>query len=211
MTTMKLPATTLADAKERKEGWSIYPPQDPAEFEALCGILRARDDITSILEVGSRHGRSLVRLAEACLPSLRSVSSIDLPGGAWGAEGSGTSLMAAVEMLSARVPDAQVFFGDSHSMEAASWARARGPFDLLFLDGDHSYGGVRSDWDEYSAMVAPGGLVALHDIAGDPESYSGGLRMGVPKLWSEICRDMPGQTIELVGKWSQLGIGVVLL
>lgn len=35
--------------------------------------------------------------------------------------------------------------------------------DLLFIDGDHSYAGVKFDFDHFSPMVQPGGLLLLHD------------------------------------------------
>jgi predicted O-methyltransferase YrrM len=39
---------------------------------------------------------------------------------------------------------------------------------FLFIDGDHSRYGVRQDFDMYSPLVAPGGLVAFHDISPNP-------------------------------------------
>ena len=36
--------------------------------------------------------------------------------------------------------------------------------DLLFIDGDHSYAGVRQDFETYGALVRGGGVVALHDV-----------------------------------------------
>ena len=36
--------------------------------------------------------------------------------------------------------------------------------DLLFIDGDHSYEGVRADWEAYGSMLGPGSVVAFHDI-----------------------------------------------
>jgi hypothetical protein len=35
--------------------------------------------------------------------------------------------------------------------------------DFAFIDGDHSYEGLRGDWEAWSALVAEGGVVALHD------------------------------------------------
>ena len=42
---------------------------------------------------------------------------------------------------------------------------ASGGVDLLFIDGDHQYASVLSDWLLYSPLVKPGGLVAFHDVA----------------------------------------------
>src|SRR5579872_4915812 len=52
--------------------------------------------------------------------------------------------------------------------------------DFLFIDGDHSYEGVREDFMMYSPLVREGGLIAFHDIAD-----SGGSRE-VHRLWNEL-------------------------
>lgn len=36
--------------------------------------------------------------------------------------------------------------------------------DLLFIDGDHSYEGCKTDWDLYSPFLKSGGCVIFHDI-----------------------------------------------
>lgn len=36
--------------------------------------------------------------------------------------------------------------------------------DLLFIDGDHSYEGVKADWDAYKALLREGSTVVFHDI-----------------------------------------------
>lgn len=43
------------------------------------------------------------------------------------------------------------------------------PVDFVFIDGDHSYEGLRGDWEAWSSLVAPGGVVALHDSNPTPE------------------------------------------
>jgi predicted O-methyltransferase YrrM len=37
------------------------------------------------------------------------------------------------------------------------------PIGFLFIDGDHSYEALRADWEAWSGLIAPGGVVALHD------------------------------------------------
>jgi len=39
--------------------------------------------------------------------------------------------------------------------------------DLLFIDGDHSYKGVRGDFLNYRHFVREGGIIAFHDIVPD--------------------------------------------
>ena len=36
-------------------------------------------------------------------------------------------------------------------------------FDFVFIDGDHSFEGLKGDWEGWSRLVRPGGCVALHD------------------------------------------------
>jgi len=37
------------------------------------------------------------------------------------------------------------------------------PIDFLFIDGDHSYEGVKKDWELWSPLVSVEGRIALHD------------------------------------------------
>lgn len=52
--------------------------------------------------------------------------------------------------------------------------------DFLFIDGDHSYDGVSTDFELYSPLVRDGGLIAFHDIVSPPHIS------GVGKFWNEI-------------------------
>lgn len=41
-----------------------------------------------------------------------------------------------------------------------------GPFEFVFVDGDHSYEGITRDWADWSGKVSVGGRIALHDTQG---------------------------------------------
>ena len=45
----------------------------------------------------------------------------------------------------------------------AEAARGHEPVDFVFIDGDHSEEGLLADWEAWSPLVEPGGIVALHD------------------------------------------------
>jgi hypothetical protein len=69
---------------------------------------------------------------------------------------------------------------------AVDWdaARSERPVDVLFIDGDHSASGVRSDVAMYGPLVREGGLILLHDIHSVPD----GLRpVEVPQVWAELA------------------------
>jgi hypothetical protein len=53
--------------------------------------------------------------------------------------------------------------------EAANHEDVRvAPIDFLFIDGDHSYDGIRADWQAWSGRIDFGGVVALHDSRPTP-------------------------------------------
>jgi len=37
--------------------------------------------------------------------------------------------------------------------------------DFIFIDGDHSYEGIKRDWEDWAKKLAPGGIIALHDTS----------------------------------------------
>lgn len=106
---------------------------------------------------------------------------------------------------------------DSHSpmalAEVKRWLAGE-TFDFLFIDGDHSYEGVKADYGTYGPLVRPGGIIAFHDIVPDFWTRYGkktASNVGeVPRFWSELK--------ETVDEWEELiedpeqdgyGIGVV--
>ncbi len=54
--------------------------------------------------------------------------------------------------------------GDSTDPEIIAIAKELGPYDFLFIDGGHTYEIARADWNNYSPMVRPGGLIGFHDV-----------------------------------------------
>jgi predicted O-methyltransferase YrrM len=70
-----------------------------------------------------------------------------------------------------RVPNGQVRWLRMTGKEAArdKAVDELGGIDFIFIDGDHSYDGLREDWEAWSRRVVSGGIVALHDS----RSYDG--------------------------------------
>jgi predicted O-methyltransferase YrrM len=58
-------------------------------------------------------------------------------------------------------------------------AELPGRWDFAFVDGDHTYEGVKSDWSVVRSRIAVGGIVAFHDTvvpAAEPERDCGVVR-----------------------------------
>ena len=48
--------------------------------------------------------------------------------------------------------------------------RANGPLEFLFINGHHSFDGLRQDREAWTPLMADGGIIALHDSCS--ECYS---------------------------------------
>ena len=48
-------------------------------------------------------------------------------------------------------------------------ASSGAPVDFIFIDGDHSYEGLRGDWETWNPLVGPGSIIALHDSRSSAE------------------------------------------
>jgi predicted O-methyltransferase YrrM len=72
---------------------------------------------------------------------------------------------------------------------ASSWNQK---IDLLFVDGDHSYEGVRQDWELFRPHMSKFGVVAFHDTAWEVAAVDENIRrsdMGVPRLVDELRQE----------------------
>jgi predicted O-methyltransferase YrrM len=80
------------------------------------------------------------------------------------------------------------------------------PVDFLFIDGDHTYEGVKKDYEMYSPLVKKGGLIAFHDICYHAQEP----RCQVDKFWKEVKKGKKAtEIIDNTDKaWG--GIGVIL-
>jgi cephalosporin hydroxylase len=76
--------------------------------------------------------------------------------------------------------------------------------DFLFIDGDHSYTGVKMDYEMYSPLVRQGGIVAFHDIGQNEEG-------GCNKFWNEIKSTTAGFKEILFDSNQEKGIGVLYI
>ena len=98
--------------------------------------------------------------------------------------------------------------GDSHRPafnQRVVDALGGNPVDFLFIDGDHTTAGARSDFEDYSPLVRPGGLVAFHDIVELQPLEAN----QVFTLWQELKGRFEAQ--EFIDDPDQCGFGIGLL
>lgn len=80
--------------------------------------------------------------------------------------------------------------------------RSAGPYDLMMIDGDHNYPGVKLDVTTYLPMLASGGYLMLHDSAMP--------QWGVMRTVKELKADC---TMEFIGEFVSMNhtpLGVAL-
>lgn len=73
----------------------------------------------------------------------------------------------------------KLIVGDSHDIKIFNEVKKISPiYDLLLIDGDHTYEGVKKDFEMYVPLVKKNGIILMHDITN--------VGCGVPKFWKEI-------------------------
>lgn len=184
-----------------------------AEF----GITQVRSEITTLIEklrkldprivveIGTHKGGNSFLFSHA-LPSVRRVVGVDL----WVQNAPKLIFFARHGQIY------RALHGDSRTanMRQLVEKQLKGQaVDFLFIDGDHSYNGVRADFQLYAPLVRPGGIVAFHDIVPDHRTRYGretGCYAGeVYRLWSEIKQLYNYE--ELINDADQDGFGIGLI
>jgi predicted O-methyltransferase YrrM len=131
--------------------------QKEDEIRALFDRVRSEQPMR-ILEIGLDRGGTLFLWTRAASPDAHLISVDTCPLGPLGRLApfavSRRGFARAKQRIELLMPS------DSHSEETRrSIASSFGgePIDFLFIDGDHTYDGVRRDFELYAPMVRPGG------------------------------------------------------
>jgi len=105
------------------------------------------------------------------------------------------------------------FHGNSHSREFIDNIKSKvGKVDLIFIDGDHSYEGVKQDFLEYMSCLKPGGYIAFHDILDCKEHRD--INAYVSILWNQLKKCYPyyefvDNNEYSMGSNNSMGIGII--
>lgn len=183
------------------------PLQVASEIDRLLEIVH-RHRPRRLLEIGTANGGTLFLFARASRPDAQLIS-LDLPYGQYG--GGYSPIRIPLYRRFAR-DNQQVCLirDDSHKPANVRVVRALlggEPLDFLFIDGDHSYEGVKTDFEQYAPLVRKGGIIAFHDIARHPE----GDDCHVDRFWEEIRGRYEHEEIIEHPEQGWGGIGVLYL
>ena len=188
-------------------GLTIKPGQVPSEIEGLLTELATKKP-RIVLEIGTYRGGTLFLLSRVASDDARLIS-VDLPGGQFGG-GYPSWKNPLYESFARGSQQIRLIRGDSHlrmTKEAAAGLTDGGKVDFLFIDGDHTYEGVKSDFELYSGLVAKGGMVAFHDIT--PHTTVPGV--GVHRYWDEIKGSYDSHEIVADRAQGWAGIGIITI
>ena len=134
-----------------------------------------------VLEVGTYCGKSTIYLAAAAREKGQPVITVDHHHGSEenqpGWEYHDTTLLdprtgrldtlphVRATLAAAGVEDDVIVVVGRSAAVARLW---RTPLGMLFIDGGHTDVAATTDYESWAPWVAPGGLLAIHDVFGDP-------------------------------------------
>jgi cephalosporin hydroxylase len=198
---------TLEEAIDFCVDRPILMTQVRSEIMELGKILQASPPSRS-LEVGTNYGGTLLMLCALSPPGAR-IISVDLPRGRFGG-GYPLRKIPLYRKFPSSGQRLHLIRGDSHAAETKQRVLrilSGERLDYLFLDGDHTYDGVRRDFEMYAPLVRSGGILALHDIVEHKREKD----CGVDKFWTEIKRGYRYREIIADPRQGWAGIGALFM
>lgn len=140
----------------RKHGHGDPTYCSPWEGAFLEGLAASCPDPARIVEIGTGKGTSLVRILYGLsLHENVRVWSVDLL--------EKEDVREALE--ESQIPNWRytLLVGDSVEAARGTWE----PLDLVFVDGSHSYEGVKADVGAWGPHLKEGGVMAFHDYGNE--------------------------------------------
>lgn len=216
-----LPELKTIVAGQENSGAAIEPSLDAA-FHGLCQVIRPlqnRSEIQQLLqllaaqkpkrmlEIGTANGGTLFLFCRVAAPNA-TIVSVDLPGG-WFGGGYPKWKGTLYRRFAGARQKLHLIRADSHRPETFAQVErilAGEKFDFIFIDGDHTYDGVKQDYERYRELCAAHAVVGFHDVVPNAADTD----CEVPRFWNELRAQQ--RTAEFVENPAQLGagIGVVL-
>lgn len=160
-----------------------------------------------IMEIGTAYGGTLFCFCKLA-PEDATIISLDLPEGPFG----GGYPEWKISIYQAFAKENQKLYllrKDSHMEETLEEVRKilnSNQLDFLFIDGDHTYEGVKKDFEMYGPLVRKGGIIAFHDIV---ENFWRDPTVGCNKFFKELNYNKKQIIFDKNQGWA--GIGFIVL
>ncbi len=179
--------------------------QVPEEILNLTKLIEQQKP-KHILEIGTANGGSLFLFSKLADKNA-TIISVDLPGGRYG--GGYPKYREKFYLTFVNKNQKMILYrADSHSPTTLSNVKniLNGEkIDFLFIDGDHTYQGVKADFELYSPLVKSGGSIGFHDIAEHPQNWT----VGVKEFFNDIRSNYESKEFIADPKHGWAGIGVI--
>jgi cephalosporin hydroxylase len=184
------------------KAFGLYMPQERDEIVQLAKFVYELQPKV-VVEIGTKFGGTFMIWNEIA-PGIK--ISVDLVEGIHG----GVSRLDT-DARNARFRelynDSCIFIeGNSHDLATYDLlvkALDGKTIDFLFIDGDHTYEGVKEDYETYSSLVSENGYIGFHDINDTQRHRDRDVYVG--KLWNELV----GEKTEFNVNADWAGIGVI--
>ena len=182
----------------------IRPIQIKEEFLELLKIFKEHNP-KYILEIGTANGGTLFSYCKLAREDAV-IISIDLPEGLFGG-GYSEWKIPIYEAFKKSNQKLYLLREDSHQKKALEKVKEildGNQLDFLFIDGDHSFEGVKKDFEMYSPLVRKEGIIAFHDIVRHPKETG----CEIEKLWNNIKTAFQSKEIiqDINQNWAGIGI-----
>lgn len=198
------------------EAYSLYMPQVRSEITEFYIFLNQHYGLTkksdpyNILEIGTKFGGTFYLWCMMNKSTGLNIS-IDMDDGGRHGGIDEKKMDERDKWFNQRFANCKFIRGNSHSLETwndlvamvhgdheelihfidkgrrKDWSAMHEPcIDFLFIDGDHTYEGVKQDFEMYRQFVKSGGIVAFHDIKNTQRHRD--RQVEVEKFWNEITK-----------------------
>jgi autotransporter strand-loop-strand O-heptosyltransferase len=181
-----------------QESYDLGMVQNHSEIKGAADFFKDLK-VKDFIEIGTDQGGTFAIWSKLSVDDGTRIS-LDMPHGNFGRADYDVEKRDAY--LKSLGTDVHMLHGDSHCQCMKTdliEILGQDKVDFLFIDGDHTYRGVKQDYYMYKEFVKPGGWIAFHDIKDTEFHRNANCRVDL--LWNELV----GNKVEFVDNSSEYG------
>lgn len=188
------------------EAYSLYMPQVKSEITEFYQFLNQhygmskKSELYNVLEIGTKFGGTFFLWCEMNRSAGLNIS-IDMDDGGKHGGIDSEKMDTRDRWFQERFGNCKFIRGNSHygdilfevrdilfeNLQIPKKRFRDVSVNFLFIDGDHTYEGVKKDWKMYSPFVKSGGIIAFHDIK--ITDYHHGRDVYVGEFWEDLTKN----------------------